>query len=287
MATSAEPLRWTAKLLLERLRRHYIKPGDSLAGGVFLPEVTMGRQGGGRCDAVYAGFTRTRGERLIGHEIKVTRADWLHELDQPDKAEVWASQCHEWYIVAPSTDVVRVEELPHGWGLLIPNARTKTRMDVIVKAAVHEDRNPDWTTSLSVIKKMDTERAEAIREARQKAADELRNEQRKLREHGFDEHQIRSDRRRITGLENLLAEVATALGVTSIVPGDSSWRGGIPAGNLTESLGRFLHADSDADRALRNRQQQFVYARDIVRRMAADIDTAEQAVASALSERTR
>lgn len=34
--------------LLERLKRHYIKPGDLMPGGAFLPEVVLGSR---RADA--------------------------------------------------------------------------------------------------------------------------------------------------------------------------------------------------------------------------------------------
>lgn len=72
--------------LLERLERHYIKPGEPLAGGVFLPEVGINGGGSSRCDAIYVGFTSTSGRMLVGHELKVSRADWRRELDQPGKA---------------------------------------------------------------------------------------------------------------------------------------------------------------------------------------------------------
>lgn len=43
----------TTQALLDRLRRHYIRPGQAMPGGVFLPEVGMngGWGAGRRCDA--------------------------------------------------------------------------------------------------------------------------------------------------------------------------------------------------------------------------------------------
>lgn len=55
---------------------------------------------------------------IIGHEIKVSRSDWLTELRDPTKAEAWARYCHCWWLVAPP-EVVR-DDLPDGWGLLVP-----------------------------------------------------------------------------------------------------------------------------------------------------------------------
>lgn len=75
--------------LLARLQRHYIKPGEQFPGGIFLPEVGWNGRSGGRVDALYVGFTSTSGRRLVGHELKVSRSDWRHELDQPGKADGW------------------------------------------------------------------------------------------------------------------------------------------------------------------------------------------------------
>lgn len=141
--------------LLARLRRHYLKPGP-FPGGVFVPECGQNGEGLQRCDALYVGFTSSSGRILVGHEIKVSRADWRHELDQPDKADGWADQCHAWYVVAPSTAEVPPEELPHGWGLLVPNPRTSTRMDVKVRAAVHAERVPAWWAVRSIMARLDT-----------------------------------------------------------------------------------------------------------------------------------
>lgn len=154
--------RETTKELLERLRRHYIKPGENLPGGIFVPE--CGINGGlqARCDALYVGFTSTSGRILIGHEIKASRADWRKELDTAGKADTWADNCHAWYVVAPSTDVVPVEELPVGWGLMVPSTRTKTRMQLLVKAEVHRDRQPAWRVVRSIMARQDTLRARAI-----------------------------------------------------------------------------------------------------------------------------
>jgi hypothetical protein len=155
--------------MLARLRRHYIRPGQPFAGGVLIEE--CGWNGGAqtsRCDALYVGFTGSSGRQLIGHEVKVSRADWRRELDKPGKADAWADQCHGWYVVAPSTTIVPPAEIPEGWGLLVPNARTSTRMDVVVKAIVHTDRQPSWTACRSLIARLDTLQAVARSEVEQR-----------------------------------------------------------------------------------------------------------------------
>lgn len=59
-------------------------------------------------------------QALHGHEIKVSRSDWLRELADPTKADAWKRYCDRWWLVAPP-GVGRPEELPDGWGLLVPS----------------------------------------------------------------------------------------------------------------------------------------------------------------------
>jgi len=56
---------------------------------------------------------------IIGFEIKASRSDWLRELKQPEKSALFAKQCNEFYIVAPH-EVVYVDEIPQGYGWIIP-----------------------------------------------------------------------------------------------------------------------------------------------------------------------
>lgn len=180
-----------AQEIMARLQRHYIKPGEEFPGGVFLPETAIDDHGvTRRADALYIGFTSASGRRLIGHEVKVHRSDWLAELAQPEKSEAWVRECHAWYIVAPSTDVVPVEELPEGWGLMVPG-RSKTRMDIKVKAALHAERTPSWKAMHAITVRQDTLRAAAIRER-------VRNAEQRLR--GEVEERVRRDIARETGL---------------------------------------------------------------------------------------
>jgi len=158
--------------LLALLQRHYIKPGQDLPGGVFLPEVGQNGSWGAssRCDAIYVGFTTTSGRLLVGHELKVTRADWLNELNKPGKSDQWADECHEWWLVVPNPAIIHTGELPAGWGLMYPG-RSKTRMQVHTPAARKDplQHRPSWDAVRSVIARHDTLRAEAIHAARVKA----------------------------------------------------------------------------------------------------------------------
>lgn len=70
-----------------------------------------------------------QGNELIGHEVKVSRADWQTELRDPTKAEAFKRHMDRWYLVAPA-GVAQPEELPDGWGLLIVDDAGGTRIKV-------------------------------------------------------------------------------------------------------------------------------------------------------------
>lgn len=209
--------------LMARLRRHYIKPGQPLPGGVFLPEV--GWNGGthsSRCDAIYVGFTGTSGRLLVGHEVKASRADWLTELSKPGKADAWADQCHEWWLVTVP-GVVAEGELPDGWGLMVPG-RSKTRLQIVTparrKPATH---TPSWDAVRSIVARQDTLRAEAIRDGIRKA------EQDALERRAEDvEREVERRVRQQGDVEAISAElerIRRALGVTRVLPStERAWR---------------------------------------------------------------
>lgn len=102
--------------------------------------------------------------RLIGHEIKVSRSDWLRELADPSKAEAFTPHVSEWWLVVSDRKIVRDGELPEGWGLLAP-AGDKLR--AVVKAR----RNPQPSVPIGMIaallrRVMSTEREIAERARR-------------------------------------------------------------------------------------------------------------------------
>lgn len=59
----------------------------------------------------------SKGHVLHGHEVKVSRADWLHELKQPEKAGAFLPYMHYWWLVT-LPGIVR-DDLPEGWGLMV------------------------------------------------------------------------------------------------------------------------------------------------------------------------
>lgn len=97
-------------------------------GGALLQEVTsptrviIGPRGGRRpapstrADAIFADSKRSR---LICYEIKVSRADLVHELANPAKAEEWGQYCNEFWLVCPARVLTPelMQRLPPTWGV--------------------------------------------------------------------------------------------------------------------------------------------------------------------------
>lgn len=89
-------------------------------------------------DAIAMTLWSSRGFELTGFEFKVDRRDWLRELKNPAKAESIASYCDRWWVVVDREGIVKPEELPAPWGLMMlkgwePGAGT-SRLYKIVEA---------------------------------------------------------------------------------------------------------------------------------------------------------
>ncbi|MFB7890319.1 hypothetical protein ACFCZ3_19935 [Cellulosimicrobium cellulans] len=271
--------------LMTRLRRHYIRPGQEPAGGMFLPEVGWnGTVNRNRCDALYVGFTSTSGQMLVGHEVKASRADWLTELSKPGKADAWAFQCHEWWLVTVP-GVVQDGELPDGWGLMVPG-RSKTRMQIVTPARRHPGRTPSWDATRSIMARQDTLRAQAVR-------DGLWQAQQKAREAAEAEvdRRVESRMRGLPDLDALQKEldlIRGALGVGRVIEHEGAenearrlWR--VPQCTDLElaDVAALLRAHGDlhdATRALVGRASGLSY----LRRALDEADKAREDLAAAL-----
>lgn len=94
-------------------------PADSHA---LMWEVAPQTGGGTRyADAVAVGLWASHGHLIQGIEIKVSRADFLNEMKQPEKSEPIMRYCGRWWLACP-VGMVKPEELPPTWGLLELNA---------------------------------------------------------------------------------------------------------------------------------------------------------------------
>lgn len=261
--------------LLARLRRHYIKPSDALPGGIFVPECGLNGSTGSRVDALYVGFTSSSGRMLVGHELKVSRADWRHELDKPGKADTWADECHAWYVVAPDTSIVPPEELPPGWGLMVINPRTTTRLTTVVKAEVHLERTPSWRVVRSIMARQDTLRAQAIADAQRQALEDARKraeeEQRLRAQHAGDRRLTAEERQRLDLLDRL--ENVAGYRLDSFTFGDEEDTKVTPE-RLAAAIG-ICRAAGDLGQMPRFQRDQLVRALDQAR---AGVDVLAQAI---------
>lgn len=69
----------------------------------------------------------SKGLALHGHEVKVSRSDWLRELEHPEKAGEFIPYLHYWWIVVAHPAMVKRTELPAGWGLIaLQDGRLRT-----------------------------------------------------------------------------------------------------------------------------------------------------------------
>jgi len=95
---------------------------------VVLPQV---RNGAGfnstrTADALVMSTWPSRGLNLYGVEIKVSRGDWLRERGKPEKADEIAAYCDYWFLAVGHESIVKDQEVPVPWGLLVPGKKPGT-----------------------------------------------------------------------------------------------------------------------------------------------------------------
>lgn len=73
-----------------------------------------------RLDAVAMGLWPSKGLDLHGFEIKTRRSDWMREIQDPEKAAAFSVYLDYFWIVA-APGVVKLEEMPGSWGLMVPH----------------------------------------------------------------------------------------------------------------------------------------------------------------------
>lgn len=116
----------TERDVLDALATRYARRSGNGPAFAFVPHVRNGAGWGGStgygglrtCDALALSLYTSTGFALYGHEVKVSRSDWLRELKDPSKADAFKRYCERWWLVA-SEGVARPDELPDGWGLLV------------------------------------------------------------------------------------------------------------------------------------------------------------------------
>lgn len=115
--------------IVEALRKRY--PDGAYA---LITEVRNGtghmRARAGYADAIAMGCWPSRGLDVQGFEFKIDRGDWIKEWKNPVKADAFVKFCDNWWVIATDEDIVKREELPKAWGLLVMHGKTlKTVVD--------------------------------------------------------------------------------------------------------------------------------------------------------------
>lgn len=70
-------------------------------------------------DAVVLSTWPSRGLDLQAFEFKASRSDWVRELENPAKADYFFRHVDRFWLVAADPKVIKPDELPTGWGLLV------------------------------------------------------------------------------------------------------------------------------------------------------------------------
>lgn len=121
----------TEKDMLDLLGQRYTKVRDgSLADRWVRAEHVRNRLGHNATNIAdfialdkYPGFPYGSQLAIHWHEVKVSRSDWLAELRQPEKSAAFTRYAHYHWLVVPDAGIVKMEELPDGWGLLVQSGK--------------------------------------------------------------------------------------------------------------------------------------------------------------------
>jgi hypothetical protein len=70
----------------------------------------------------------SKGLTLHGHEVKISRSDWLNELKDPEKSEAFMRHVDYWWLVIADAAMVKPGELPDGWGMMTVGGDGKLRV---------------------------------------------------------------------------------------------------------------------------------------------------------------
>ena len=131
--TRKRKVKVTANDVLKGLETYY-----SQMGLVLIPEVSIAYGGERRADALVVG---TGNETAIAIEIKVSRQDFKHEMESPEKRQLALDLSSQYYFAAPE-GLIRVSELPEEAGLL--ELGVDGTISVTVEAPHRRPGMPDW-----------------------------------------------------------------------------------------------------------------------------------------------
>jgi hypothetical protein len=113
----------TEREMVDRLRARYEGESGNGPAGALIPGVrdAAGFDAKRTIDALGFHFWPSRGLLIDAYECKSSRSDWLREVETPAKADRFCALADRFYVVAGRADIVKVDEVPPDWGLLVPH----------------------------------------------------------------------------------------------------------------------------------------------------------------------
>lgn len=127
MTVSARELRYRLRRKYERNTGDAPMPQHLVMFEVPVDGVRTGLPVRRRIDAVAVGLWAKTGHYVDGFEIKVSRADLLAELRDPEKSEHAIAMCDRWWLVLGDAALLREgDPVPQTWGILAAHGRGLT-----------------------------------------------------------------------------------------------------------------------------------------------------------------
>lgn len=166
-----EPKKLDARGVLKLLEAHYNPPNRQPSWNL-LSEI-QAPSSNRRADLIAMGLGSSSGYQLVGHEIKVTRADLVHELEDLTKPDPWLRYCQQWWLVVADPALVEDLEIPERWGVMAPPSGRRTRSMTMLRDAPKvkvDDLGPAYRTIAAKSFWGTRERERAYRWAREDAA---------------------------------------------------------------------------------------------------------------------
>lgn len=140
----------TAAEVIERIKTKFPAPAFC-----FLEQVANGTGARARrwADGVAMSVWPSRGYEIHGIEVKVSRYDWVKELNDPEKSSAVQKYCDRWWVATSEEKIVQPGELPPTWGWMVANGKG---MKVLVEAPKLTPSPLDYPFLASVLRNMAT-----------------------------------------------------------------------------------------------------------------------------------
>lgn len=196
-----------AKDIVEVLRERYAPPewaffSELRAGTGYRSFKRKGRNPEQRFDGWAINCYPSKGHTIISFEVKVSRQDFLNEINNPDKRAQAIAFSNEFYFVVPE-GLVEIQEIPKECGLMeVKGKGIKT----IKKPIFNSDPKLDWGLVASIARR-NTEMSDNQYQTMQKTQNRLNkyiyNLQRDLRKERERILELKWELKKLQGAEEI------------------------------------------------------------------------------------